>query len=193
MRRLVFCFWFALLSFGAAQTGGSVTSPQTSVGQPSNGQLLSVEADIIAALNAATEELMIATPQLLAPKIADAVRVALVERGVSVYILSPTEGIEAPASYLASLSLAGAALRVAPAYEPFIVIDRQSVLAGALISEGTKVPGQSAGATFLTTDATYAAPFVESFYASFDAAQPYDIGAFLERQRQTFIQEEEGP
>ena len=180
---LVLSFVTALAT---AQTGG-----QNTLGQPANAQLLRTEAEVAQALRAAREELMIATPRLLSHDIADAVRAASVERGVSVYILAPAEEIEVPASYLPSLSLAGAALSVAPAYEPFIVIDRQSVLTGALISSEPTLPGGAAGATFLTLDPSYAAPFVESFYASFNAAQPYNVEAYIEQQ--TFLQEQEGP
>jgi hypothetical protein len=62
-------------------------------------------------------------------------------RGVAVYILTPQENIEDPNSYIYSLALAGANVRLGPVEGSFLTLDRQTVLVGVLVTGVMGVAG----------------------------------------------------
>lgn len=150
---------------------------------PPDAQALTDESEVVQTIGTASQELMVAARFLRSTAIADALRVATVKRGVAVYILTPAENIVDPASYTASLGLAGASVKLAPVSDSFILVDRQVTVVGPLISGLSTLPGERALPTYLVNDPAYASPFVEGFYTSFSAAPPFD--------HETLIPEEE--
>ena len=158
---------------------------------PSGAQVLSTSADVVQTLGAASQEVMLAAPLLRSKEVADALRIALVERGVPVFILAPAEGVEDPASYLMSLALTGASVGVAPVDEAFIIIDRTVLVQGPLLSGETVLPGRTPEQTYYVDDPNRAAPFVESFYQSYSAAVTYDSEAFVNAMKDTYLESQE--
>jgi hypothetical protein len=154
-------------------TGGQAAPPPAQI-YPENAQQLLQFSEVAQAIGSATSELMLATDVLRSQEIAEAVRSAVV-RGVSVYILTPTENVEDPESYLVSLALAGANVRLSPVDGSFVTIDRQSVVVGVLVSGVKGLPGyEEMDRTILVPDVTYTAPYVEGFYQSFEVAPALD-------------------
>lgn len=141
---------------------------------PENAQELTQHAEVAQSIGAAASEIMLATDVLRSEEIAEALRVAILNRGVNVYILTPAENVEDPASYLVSLALAGANLRLGPVDGSFVTIDRASVVVGELVSGVTALPGYEAQKTILVPDETYTASYVDSFYQAFEVAPPLD-------------------
>lgn len=157
---------------------------------PPGAQTLATEEDVVQTIRTASQELMLATPFLYSSQVADALRVAMVERGVTVYILAPTVGIEDQGSYLLGLALAGAALSVAPVEDAFAVVDRTVLVLGPLLVGKTPLPGQSVAQTFYFNDAAKAGPYVSSFYESYSLAEPYDSEAFVNQIKDAYLREE---
>ena len=85
MKQLVLLF----LLFGIALAQQDWTPPL-----PQNAQALTSSEELVQTLNTASQEIMLAAPFLRSPELADAIRIAIVERGVAVFILAPLEGIE---------------------------------------------------------------------------------------------------
>lgn len=153
--------------------GGQAAPPAVQI-YPENAQQLLQFSEVAQAIASARSELMLATDVLRSQDIAEAVRAALM-RGVAVYILTPVESVEDPESYLVSLALAGANVRLAPVEGSFVTIDRQSVVVGVLVSGVMGLPGyEEMDRTILVPDATYTAPYVEGFYGSFELAPALD-------------------
>jgi hypothetical protein len=142
---------------------------------PDNAVQIMQFAEVAQAIASASSEIMLATDVLRSQEIAEAIRLAIVNRGVSVYILTPEESVEDPASYLVSLALAGANVRVGPVEGSFITLDRQSVVVGVLVSGVVGLPGyEEKDRTILVPDETYTAAYVESFYGAFGVAPVLD-------------------
>ena len=165
-----------LTSLSFAQTGEPWLPP--------NAQPLTDESEVVQTISTASEELMVAASLLRSSGVADALRVAVVKRGVAVYILTPAESVADPASYTASLSLAGASVKLAPVSDSFILVDRQVAVVGPLISGLSALPGEEMPPTFLVNDPSYATPFVEGFYASFSAAPSFDHATLIPSQEE---------
>jgi phosphatidylserine/phosphatidylglycerophosphate/cardiolipin synthase-like enzyme len=167
---------------GAQQTPTAPEAPSEGGEQPAPVQLypdnavqLTQFAEVAQAISSASSEIMIATDVLRSQEIAEALRMAIVNRSVSVYILTPEESVEDPASYLVSLALAGANVRVGPVEGSFVTLDRQSVVVGVLVSGVVGLPGyEEKDRTILVPDEAYTAPYVEAFYTSFEAAPVLD-------------------
>lgn len=157
-----------------APAGGGQAAPPPAQIFPDNAQQLLQFSEVAQAIGSATSELMLATDVLRSQEIAEAVRAAVV-RGVAVYILTPLENVEDPDSYLVSLALAGANVRVGPIDGSFVTIDRQSVVVGVLVSGVKGLPGyEEMDRTILVPDVDYTAPYVDGFYQSFELAPALD-------------------
>ncbi len=188
---------FLLVSFHAATTGltsfvyaqnsqdPAPTDPAAEPAAPllmypDSAQELSQIAEVAQAIGTASSEIMLATSVLRSQEIAEALRVAMTTRGVAVYILTPQETIEDPNSYIYSLALAGAGVRLGPVEGSFLTLDRQSVLVGLLVTGVVGVAGyEDKDFTILVPDATYTASYVGSFYESFELASTLDTAAII--------------
>lgn len=125
-------------------------------------------ADVV---RAATVEVLISADTLHSRAVADALREAMTVRGVPVYVLAAAEGSRENASYLSSLALAGASVRLAPVGGSVLVIDRRVTIAGPLVGELGLLDGSSP--TLLVDDEAYARAFVEGFVRGFEAGEPF--------------------
>jgi hypothetical protein len=141
---------------------------------PESAQQLKEFAEVAQAIASAGTEIMLATDVLRSQEIAEAIR-ALVVGGVPVYIIAPEGSLEDPNSYLVSLGLAGANIRVGPVQGSFVVIDRQTVVDGILVSGVKGLPKQEeTNRTILVPDEAYTASYVDSFYQSYEVAPVLD-------------------
>jgi hypothetical protein len=156
----------------APQEGGEAAPPVQLY--PESAIQLTQFAEVAQAIATARSEIMLATDVLRSQDIAEALRAAVM-RGVAVYIITPQENIENPESYLVSLALAGANVRLAPVEGSFATIDRMNVVVGVLVSGVMGLPGQEdMDRTILVPDETYTAPYVDAFYQSFEVAPALD-------------------
>lgn len=148
---------------------------------PDSAQELSQIAEVVQAIGTASSEIMLATNVLRSQEIAEALRVAITTRGVAVYILTPQDNVEDPNSYLYSLALAGASVRLGPVDGSFLTLDRQSVLVGVLVTGVMGVAGyEDKDFTVLVPDEAYTASYVTSFYESFELAPALDTAAIID-------------
>jgi hypothetical protein len=88
-------------------------------------------------LFSATKEIMIIAPSIRSKAVADAIRRAAVDRGVTIYILADAAFITEPAGYLGGLSrlpkVQVKLMRGIPDNEVKAVIDRQVIVQGPLL------------------------------------------------------------
>lgn len=141
-------------------------------GELPSGLVLSTHSGIARHIAAAAREVMLAVPTLRSQVIAEALREAMVVRGVEVYLLVSPEHAEARAAYVTSLSLAGARVRLAPVEGGYLVVDRQRTITGALI--GTRGGMLTDGGTVLHKDSSYTRQVVSWFYRTFRQADVYE-------------------
>ena len=129
------------LSFAQAPAGGTPTVDAATremlakVGY----QVLSSPRDIATLYNVATSEILIAADAIVSEEVADTLRRAMVERGVSVYILTREDTVDAPESYVRSLTAAGASVRVAESGANFALVDREWAVVGPMAAGWPKV------------------------------------------------------
>lgn len=123
--------------------------------------------EMIQLIEGAQEEVLLITPGIHSQTLAEALREAVVVRGVAIYLLASPKTAEDRASYVTSLELAGARVRLTELRESFLVVDRQQVIASVLGQE------------------LEVARAVTQFYDAFRAAPVYDPThfTFLQRRR----------
>jgi hypothetical protein len=147
---------------------------------PEGSQVLTSVEEVAQAISSASSEIMLATGVLRSPEIAEALRDAVVTRGVVVYILAPEENVTDSASYFASLALAGAGVALSPVEGSFLTIDRQTLVTGVLVSGVVGLPGyEDKDQTVLVPDPAYTAAYVDSFYQSFTIAPTFDGSSII--------------
>ena len=171
------------LGTSQAQTGGALPPPQSAqqvTPQAVPPGTLQSTAEVIQAIDTATQELMVASDLLRSKEVANALRRAAVDRSVTVFVVAPPENVTDPSSYFVSLAFADVAVRLVPFEGSFIVIDRTVLIEGPLIAGVKQLPGVQVAPTRLSQDAAEVSSFVESFYQSFSAAEPYSTETFLE-------------
>lgn len=139
--------------------------------QAANYRVLSSAEEVADAVNIATGEILVVTDVLRSQRVADALREAMVVRGVAVYLLTPAATAEEKPSYAASLAYAGANVRLSDVGGSFIVVDRRYTVTGPLV--GSLGQLETAAPTILIDDSVYAQQFVDGFRQSFERAQVY--------------------
>lgn len=129
------------VSFAQAPAGGAPTVDAATkemlakVGY----QVVSSPQDIATLYNVATSEILIAADAIVSEEVADTLRRAMVERGVSLYILTREDTVDAPESYVRSLTAAGASVRVAESGANFALVDREWAVVGPMAAGWPKV------------------------------------------------------
>ncbi len=139
--------------------------------QTATYRILNKAEEVEEVVQVATSEILVVTDVLRSQAVADALREAMVVRGVAVYILIPVVTAEEKPSYTASLAYAGANVRLSEVGGSFIVLDRRYTLTGPLIGSLGQVETETP--TLLIDDPSYAQKFVEGFRQSFEQAQVY--------------------
>jgi hypothetical protein len=122
-------------------------------------------------INASTQELHLVTDVFRNKVLADAVRVAVLERGVKAFVLAPETLIQDLSSYFGTLSQAGAAIHLQDATGAFLVIDRKYVIQGQLLSE-LETPGISTPTTLIASE-DYANHLTQLFIEAFEGAKEW--------------------
>ena len=105
-------------------------------------QVVSSPQDIATLYNVATSEILIAADAIVSEEVADTLRRAVVERGVSLFILTREDTVDAPESYVKSLTAAGANVRTSEAAANFALIDREWAVVGPMAAGWPKVAVQ---------------------------------------------------
>lgn len=129
------------LSFAQAPAGGAPTVDAATremlakVGY----QVVQSPQDIATLYNVATSEILVAADAIVSEEVADTLRRAMVERGVGVYILTREDTVDAPESYVRSLTAAGASVRVAESGANFALVDRAWAVVGPMAAGWPKV------------------------------------------------------
>jgi phosphatidylserine/phosphatidylglycerophosphate/cardiolipin synthase-like enzyme len=129
---------------------------------------ISKSEEIAEVINASTQELLLVTDTFRNETLADAVRVAALERGVKVFVLAPEELAQDLSSYFGTLSQAGATVHLQEATGAFLVIDRKYVIQGNLLSE-LENP-QTTTPTMLIASQDYANHLTQLFIEAFEGA-----------------------
>ena len=120
----------------------------------------------------ATGEVLLAVPTLRSHSIAEALREAMVVRGVEVYLLVSPELAQERASFVTGLKLAGAQVRLArvDGDASYLVLDRRRVIAGRGLAALDASPE---GSLALSAHPASVEQIVAWFYQDFVAARTY--------------------
>ncbi len=102
-------------------------------------QVVNSPQDIATLYNVATSEILIAADAIVSEEVADTLRRAMVERGVSLFILTREDTVDAPESYVKSLTAAGASVRTAESGANFALVDREWAVVGPMAAGWPKV------------------------------------------------------
>jgi phosphatidylserine/phosphatidylglycerophosphate/cardiolipin synthase-like enzyme len=132
---------------------------------------ISKSEEIAEVINASTQELLLVTDTFRNKTLADAVRVAALERGVNVFVLAPEALIQDLSSYFGTLSQAGATIHLQDATGAFLVIDHKYVVQGALLSE-LENPEMTTQ-TMLIASEDYANHLTQLFIDAFEGAKEW--------------------
>jgi len=129
------------LSFAQAPTGGApeVDAATREMLATQGYQVVQSPVDIATIYSLATSEILLAADAIVSEEVADTLRRAMVERGVSLYILTREDTVDAPESYVRSLAAAGANVRVAEASGNFALVDREWAVVGPMAAGWPKV------------------------------------------------------
>lgn len=141
------------------------------------------QAEALHLISTARNEVMLAAPTLRSQGVAEALRQAIVVRGVAVFLLVDAALLEERASYVLTLALAGAQVRLAPVAEGVLVIDRQVALRGGFWElEGVAPPTQ------ITQDAILVAQVASWFYEVYRIAPVFEYAQHFDRLLRQLVQ-----
>jgi len=135
-------------------------------------QLLERSEDIVPYIDIAASEILVSATMLRVQSVAEALRRAMVQRGVAVYIITTEMGLNEGASYAKSLALAGAQVRSAYANLELLIVDRTYVVAGPLI--GVSLTPMGSEPTVAIAGSDYANQVTLAFVELFNTATPYN-------------------
>ena len=127
--------------------------------------------EIAQVISAATTELLLITDTFRNETLADAIRLALLERGVPVFIVVPEDLVTDLSSYFGTLERAGASIHLQETTGAFLVVDRQHVIQGPMLSTLETAP--QASPTMLISNTDYADQLAQRFIDAFEEAAPW--------------------
>ena len=155
----------------------SVLVPWTMAQDPQT--LHESELDAIQIIKEAQDEILLIAPSIYQQPLAEALREAIVVRGVDVYLLMSPDEVESRAAYVTSIQLAGARVRLTNITEAFMIVDRKQILSGASLAGFDNSFVDPVVHSLETGDVARA---VSSFYEHFQKASIY-TPAFLNTVR----------
>jgi hypothetical protein len=120
-------------------------------------------------IGSSTQELLLVTDVFRNEAVADAVKNALIERGVKVYVLVPQNLVTDLSSYFGTLAKAGAMIHLQESTGAFLVIDRNYVVQGSLL--GSLPEAQPTTPTMLIASTDYANHLAQLFIDAFEGGQ----------------------
>jgi hypothetical protein len=133
--------------------------------------LIESPTDIARVIDATRQEVLLSAPVVRHQVVAEALRSAIVNRAVQVFIMVSPVGANAPDSYVHALSLLGAHVRVGPDTDPFLIADRATALTGPLLVGHQAVEGEVG--SFMLHDPTSITMLASRFVEAFTSAQPF--------------------
>lgn len=133
--------------------------------------LIENPADIARVIDATRQEVLLSAPVVRHQVVAEALRAAIVNRAVQVFIMVSPAGANAPDSYVHALSLVGAHVRVGPDTDPFLIADRATALTGPLLVGTNPLEGEVG--SFMLHEPTSVTMLAARFVEAFAAAQPF--------------------
>ncbi len=128
--------------------------------------------DIARVVDATRQEILLSAPVVRHEVVAEAIRRAMANRAVAVFIMVSPSGANAPDSYVHALSLAGAHVRVGPETDPFLIADRTTALTGPLLVQLDPYEGEDG--SFMLHESTTITMLASRFVEAFSAAQPFE-------------------
>ena len=136
---------------------------------------LTTPQGVASQLERANEQLLVLAPNVFSKPTAEAIRRAAAERGVRVFVLVSPAWVEAPGSFVASLSLIeGVQVRLAEVERRFVVVDTGGaafVIEGGLVGEGSRRFDERP--TYALADPPAVAARAELFMGVWQGAVPY--------------------
>ena len=133
---------------------------------------------VVDVINESEEEILLRVNTLRNLDLAEALRIALVERGVTVYMLIPTTGLEDNGSYFLALASIGAKVRIADGTGAFLVSDREVTVFGDLLEHKTINAGDML--TMKTNSPVYAEQVTNGFISAFSKLPQWDWQSIIE-------------
>lgn len=126
---------------------------------------------LVEVIASSTQELLLVTDVFRNEAASDAVKGALIERGVAVYILAPQDLVTDLSSYFGTLAQAGATIHTQEATGAFLVVDRKYVIQGSML--GSLPEAQAATPTMLVASTEYANQLADLFIDAFGGGEAW--------------------
>lgn len=133
---------------------------------------LNETSQIVTLIDGTQREVLISSPSIYHQDIADALRRAMVMRSVPVYIVTTGQGANAAGSYIHSLFIQGAVIRIGPETDPLMVLDREVVVSGPLLTG--PIPLFDETGTFLISDASFLSQATSIIIDLFERGIPFE-------------------
>lgn len=130
---------------------------------------------LTAVIGASTQELLLVTHVFRNEAVSNAVKDAILKRGVKVYVLVPKNLVTDLSSYFGTLAQAGAVIHIQEATGAFLVVDRKYVVQGSLL--GSLPETQPATPTMLVASTEYANHLTQLFIDAFEGGQAWTYEA----------------
>jgi hypothetical protein len=127
--------------------------------------------EIVAVIDAATQELLLSTDTFRNQDLANAVNRALLERGVGVYMIVPEALVTDLSSYFGTLELSGANIHTQETTGAFLIVDRTYTVQGSMLSE-LETANQT-NPTVLISSSDYATHLTELFTEAFEGGKTW--------------------
>jgi hypothetical protein len=126
---------------------------------------------LVEVITSSTQELLLVTDVFRNEAVADAVKNALTERGVAVYVLAPEDLVTDLGSYFGTLAQSGAVIHTQEATGAFLVIDRKYVIQGSML--GSLPEAQAVAPTMLIVSPEYADQLAGLFIDAFEGGETW--------------------
>lgn len=178
---VLFFVAFSCLCFSYAQ-GLAIDPNNTQDTENQPYEIITEYQKIIEVIETTNKEILLRVDTLRNQDIAEALRKAIVERGVDVYMMIPNDGLEDNGSYFLALASIGAKTRIADGQGAFLVSDRTTSVFGSMLENAVITQGDMM--TMKVISEHYAATVTQHFIDAYSKLESWDWQIILKGKNQ---------
>lgn len=177
LRFVISVVFISFFAYGIAQ-GVAIDPKKTSASQQQPYEVITEFQSIVDVIESTEKEVLLRVDTLRNQEIAEALRRAIVERDVTVYMMIPTDGLEDNGSYFLALASIGAKTRIADGQGAFLVSDRKVTVFGNMLEN--RIVTQGDMVTMKVASENYALAAVNGFITAYSKLGAWDWKSILE-------------
>ncbi len=171
----------SLLGFGVAQ-GVAIDSNAAEGSSSQPYEVITEFQSIVDVIESTEKEILLRVDTLRNQAIAEALRRAILERDVTLYMMIPNDGLEDNGSYFLALASIGAKTRIADGQGAFLVSDRKITVFGNMLEN--RIVTQGDMVTMKVASENYAQAAVNGFITAYSKLKAWDWKSILEADTQ---------